>query len=305
MKNIQSRLFLGFVAGLLLLSPCDVAAASARDLKVNAEPRKTTIGEPVFITVTGHLEKNEEVGWPSAPEVSKFSVKRADATPHGSSFVAHLTLVGFEPGTFKLDGLKIRFKASGQGAWKETKLPAVSIEIISLVTGDVEKLDVKPLKGLVHSRKPFLIIPLLLLAAAALLLWLRLRKHPVASTLIPKVAAHVMALERLRKLIERDLISRGLIQEFYVELSLIVRHYLENRFNMRAPEMTTEEFLEYMKSHEALSPNHKELLRDFMGHCDLVKFARYDPVNEEIDRSLSAARRLIEETKDDKVTEQN
>ena len=39
------------------------------------------------------------------------------------------------------------------------------------------------------------------------------------------------------------LVERGELERYYVGLSAIVRRYLEDRFGLRAPEMTTEEFL--------------------------------------------------------------
>ena len=82
-----------------------------------------------------------------------------------------------------------------------------------------------------------------------------------------------------------------------VELSDIVRRYLENRFNLRAPEMTTEEFLNGVKDNKALSYEHKSLLREFLLHCDLVKFAKYEPPEKEADLSFKSAKELIDQTK--------
>ena len=47
----------------------------------------------------------------------------------------------------------------------------------------------------------------------------------------------------LPALVTEDLIARGLIQEFHYRTSGIVRGYIERRFGVSAPEMTTEEFL--------------------------------------------------------------
>ena len=88
-----------------------------------------------------------------------------------------------------------------------------------------------------------------------------------------------------------------MIKEIYIELSDIVRHYLENRFILRAPEMTTEEFLDKLKDTDMLSYDQKILLKDFLFHCDLVKFARYGPTEKEIDSSFKSAENLVDQTK--------
>jgi len=78
-----------------------------------------------------------------------------------------------------------------------------------------------------------------------------------------------------------------------------VRQYLENRFNIRATEMTTEEFLIRVREDRALSFEHKGLLREFLQSCDLVKFAKYEPGQQEALSSMVAAKKLIDQTKEE------
>ena len=44
------------------------------------------------------------------------------------------------------------------------------------------------------------------------------------------------------------------------------------------------------------SMEHRELVRDFLGLCDLVKFAVYQPSQLEVDRGVGLCRRFIDET---------
>ena len=78
--------------------------------------------------------------------------------------------------------------------------------------------------------------------------------------------------------------------------SLIVRVYLEGRFNLHAPDRTTEEFLFELQSSNRLVNDHKELLREFLGECDMVKFAKAEPPETELRRLHEAASRLVGET---------
>lgn len=142
------------------------------------------------------------------------------------------------------------------------------------------------------------IIFLLLLLILAIKYFLRRvkSKRPVSS--VEKLKpAHQIAYEALEALQAKNLPALAKIKEFYFELSDIVRHYLENRFNLRAPEMTTEEFLYSLPESKELADNHKDLLKEFLSHCDLVKFAKYGPTQKEIDDSFKAAKRLVDETK--------
>ncbi len=103
------------------------------------------------------------------------------------------------------------------------------------------------------------------------------------------------ALEQLHR---EQLPLQGRVEEYYVRLSTIVRVYIENRFGLRAPEMTTEEFLQVASSGQALSEGHRRALQEFLMRCDLVKFARYQPSGQEAEEAWCAAQRFVQETQD-------
>jgi hypothetical protein len=75
-----------------------------------------------------------------------------------------------------------------------------------------------------------------------------------------------------------------------------VRQYLEERFQFHAPERTTEEFLHELKATDLLLPQQKESLGEFLSVCDMVKFARYEPGQPELQALHESAIRLIDET---------
>ena len=80
-----------------------------------------------------------------------------------------------------------------------------------------------------------------------------------------------------------------------------IRHraaYLEDRFELRAPELTTEEFLETVQQAPDLSRDHQVLLREFLRQADLVKFAGMKPAEEDVNRSVTAAKRFLDETRE-------
>jgi len=92
--------------------------------------------------------------------------------------------------------------------------------------------------------------------------------------------------------------ERGQMDAFFVELSRIVRGYLEDRFELRSPELTTEEFLVVMSDSPDLSRDHQQLLRSFLRRADLVKFAHLVPDASDVEDSIQAAQRFFEETRE-------
>jgi len=130
-------------------------------------------------------------------------------------------------------------------------------------------------------------------------LWLYLRHKRVAELVRILKPAHELAYERLRALVKEDLVGAGRIKEFYERISNILRHYIEHRFSLRAPERTTEEFLAELANTEVLSAPDKESLGEFLKHCDLVKFAKHNPTSEQIQKTFDLVRGFIEKTKSD------
>ena len=113
---------------------------------------------------------------------------------------------------------------------------------------------------------------------------------------------HEIAYEALQKLKERELQTKGRIEDYYDELSRILRNYLRDRFSLRAPEMTTEELSLWIEDSKIFSQEQKSLLKKLFIHFDLVKFAGYRPPAEEIDWTLEIVQRIVDQTKENAET---
>ncbi len=136
--------------------------------------------------------------------------------------------------------------------------------------------------------------------AAALYFFLRRRKEivPVPAIPVPARPAGDIALDQLEALQHLKYPEKGMFKPFYSTLSDIIRRYLEARFNIKAPEMTTEEFLVFAGNGSALSGEHKKILKDFLNGCDMVKFAKHQPTANEAQLNFDLAKELVLETKD-------
>ena len=91
--------------------------------------------------------------------------------------------------------------------------------------------------------------------------------------------------------------TEGEMDAFFVRLSGVIRRYLEDRFGLRSPELTTEEFLDELAESPDLLRSHQQLLRDFLSRADLVKFAHLVPAPGDVEQSLDGARRFLESTR--------
>lgn len=155
--------------------------------------------------------------------------------------------------------------------------------------------DIRDIRGPVHIPSPWLwywwLAAAAALAAVAYGIWRWRRRRTRAATPLP----YQIALARLEN--ARALMQPEHAREFSIEVSEIVRHYIEARFEIRAARRTTEEFLrDLLDPSLALLANHRASLADFLGHCDLAKFARWILPAGVMGGMLEGARSFVLET---------
>lgn len=131
---------------------------------------------------------------------------------------------------------------------------------------------------------------LILLVALCCVFFRRKKIEAIA----PPPPPHVVALNALHALVADDLIEKGDTMGFYNRIQDILRNYIEGRFDIHAPERTTEEFMEELRN-MADSPvvQYQKLLETFLRHCDLVRFAAHIPEKDEIQATFNACRDFI------------
>ena len=130
------------------------------------------------------------------------------------------------------------------------------------------------------------------LLVAILLLLLKRQKQ---RTFVPPLPPHARARIKL----EAALLLIHEPRAFAIAVSDAVRVYLEERFQLRAPERTTEEFLRDLQKTSALTAPQKESLGAFLDQCDLMKFARFEPTEAALRELHESALRLVHETQHD------
>lgn len=154
--------------------------------------------------------------------------------------------------------------------------------------------DIRPIKPPVAVPNPWLWVfwiagILITLAIVAVLVALAKKKQRAIPAPVPP---HVRARQKL----DAALLLIGDPRAFCIAVSDAVRVYLEERFQLRAPERTTEEFLRDLQKTAALTSEQKASLAAFLEQCDLVKFARFEPAETMLRELHESALRLVHET---------
>jgi hypothetical protein len=114
----------------------------------------------------------------------------------------------------------------------------------------------------------------------------------------PEEPPHVIALRELEIIRKEKIWSKGQIKEYHVQITDVVREYIEKRFGVFAVEMTTSEILESFENNELISEADFMKLRQILELADNVKFAKYQALQNENDLSLKNSFDFVENTKE-------
>jgi hypothetical protein len=142
---------------------------------------------------------------------------------------------------------------------------------------------------------PWLLVIMMVLLAVAPFLW---RFYRAWRTRARRRSAFDVASARLQGLMNKPRPAPDMMKPFFIELSAIVRQYLENRFALHAPELTTEEFLDVASASPDLTQQNRLFLQEFLQSADQVKFARYIPDAGYAENALSAAANFLQQTRE-------
>jgi hypothetical protein len=212
----------------------------------------------------------------------------------------------------------VTYSLAGSGSGDQVSAPQqiieadpFDIEVTSELGGQTAKLDQlrpenQPL-DLPPDRKSTAIWISLLAVAIALMSILAVRLARRQTKPPTPLNPRERARSELKSLIQANWAKLD-PKRYFVELTGIVRRFIEGTTGVHAPEQTTEEFLRAITNDRTFADDVQARLRNFLESADLVKFAGLKPSDEEISESLDRASRFIEgeiESIDTQPQEQN
>ncbi len=249
---------------------------------------------------------------PQALQIKERSKPVSERRKNGTVLKLHFLVTSWETGSFTIASSKADYQYKSKPAGSFTisgcKITVNSTLPQNKTNEQLLKLDVKNTKSPAgipprYQILWFFLAGIILLVFIGLLVrvlhkMVRQKGAGLAPDAILKEPAHIIALRRLEAIRNANYLADGDFKNYYSELSECVREYMENRFQIRALEMTTEEFLNYLSTNRRLQLEYQMILKDFLNSSDLVKFAKHLPVREEADRALAIIHQLIEATKE-------
>lgn len=91
----------------------------------------------------------------------------------------------------------------------------------------------------------------------------------------------------------RPIPSENISPNVYQNISTLFRAYIQEAFNVRAPHLTTEEFLTQVTQKKEISENKQELLKIFLKESDRIKFKGKIPTYKDLELSLKLIKQIM------------
>jgi hypothetical protein len=108
----------------------------------------------------------------------------------------------------------------------------------------------------------------------------------------PQETLQEYTLRQLTELDARQLWQKNQVKEYYVQLTDILRGYVEARFQTPAMELTTDELLYKIQFNRELQP-YQDLLAQILHTADLAKFAKAQPTPPEHTDAMEKTKQFV------------
>lgn len=289
----------------LLLTVPAVLLAQQISARASTDSTSYLIGDPITVHLEATHPKGATLSLAVGDSIDGFAVlDRSPFTTTGeTSSSASLVLARYDSGSAVLPPVEVLGSVPGDTSLhRATTNPLIfTIHTISVDTSQAYK-DLKPPLSIPFTLAEVVLFAGILLVVVALIYvgyryWKKRQQKVAGEVYVPPARpAHTIALEELALLKEKKLWQRGLIKQYYSEVTEIVRRYIENRFKLMALEQTTDEIMYGLKRLN-VKPVACGKVETLLHLGDLVKFAKYQPGVSEHEDMLSLAFDIVEATR--------
>lgn len=298
---------------ILLIISLTWASAQEINISNRLDTNSILIGQQTKLNVEALFPENQDIQLPIKKdslnkdiEIVDISIDTLSSASGWNHFKVAYTITVFDSGYYAVPP---QFLTQSGDTIAQSEALLLAVNTFQIDTTKQAIFDIKtPIEApwtfseFIEENYPYMLgFVLLVILIIALVWYLRKRKKQVPEepqkVVIPKEAAHRIALRDLETLKEKKLWQNDRVKLYYIELSNIVRTYLENRFKVQAMEQTSAEILDTFQHAKHLTDNQITMLRQILNTADMAKFAKAKPMANENDLSLKNAFTLVEETK--------
>lgn len=214
-----------------------------------------------------------------------------------------ITLAIYNTGVFGISGPMV--STEGDATILPTSPKTIQV-LLPIKLTQQDTLDINPIKDIMYEKadiSDFLIYLYILLALGIMVLigyFFSKRKKNKIEVTIPEpiiiLPPDEKALKALQLLRDEQLWQQGKIKEYQSGLTDIIRTYLEDRYDIKAPEMTSDEIANALH-HVDFDIKYTSVLQEILQVADLVKFAKATPGDDIHSKFMDKAVEFVLNTK--------
>lgn len=320
-KRIIPHLRINILAVLILLMIFFPGIASSQNISARAftDTSEYLIGDYIHYTIVAEYDKEISIFRPDftglLSNIDLISEDEAQTVVKGDTVTTtyRLILSRYDSSEVIIPPVEIKYGINIDTSARVPFLAEKDTTLLSAFTNEVKfsvnaikvnvEEDIKDIKQPLTIPPDWRIIALWILAAAilagaAIYFYLKYKKKKAALPVVKKVIIippHVKALGDLNELEKQQLWQKGEIKEYHSRITEIIRNYFEERFKMPALELSTSEIMIYLDKQPG-AEDIKELTSAFLNNADLVKFAKYIPLNTINEEMMKQAVEIVERT---------
>ena len=271
----------------------------------------------IYLKYDASKQKNLNIVWPVIEDTLKkgievLNITKIDTTipnknkPNFIQQHIQLTVTSFDTGVYYIPPFKFVLN-------KDSANPSLTEPlhlIVKTVVTDTSLTKIKDIKPPYDEPfnwrwyLPYAYIALAILAAIIILIVIlkKIKKNKPQEIIIeqPKIPAHIAALETLEKIKQEAIWKENKTKEYYSSIADTVRLYIEERFNINALELTSDEIIKIFKS-QVIDTESKNKLFQILTLSDFVKFAKQIPIEAEHTLTLNNAFDFVKGTMREEV----
>ena len=197
---------------------------------------------------------------------------------------ASIVLAPFEEGTYQLPDIPV-VKVTPEGS-DTLVFKGLEMEVKTMPV-DTATFEIHDIKGQIQYPVTF----------REVLPWLGVRASKRRQeALKPKDPAYIVALRELDKYRSDKYWAPEKQKAFYSGITDALKFYMDDRFGVDAPEMTTAELFDALKDDKDITPEMYASLKELFERADFVKFAKHVASDEENAGALPLAVRFVTTT---------
>lgn len=295
------------VVTMVCFQPVLKANSSETIVHAKVDTNQIRIGEQFNLELNAVTYPNSEIIFPTLPDTfNHFEiVKRGkiDTIPNSNptTLRQQYTVTAFDSGYFVLPPFPFLFRDVKNPVSDTITTEALLIGVRTVPIDTTREIkDIKPIMTVPYpwrEKLPYILGGLLLLALLIFLAvkYSKRKKIELPIPQKPKIPAHVRAIDALKNIESQKLWQNGFAKKYHIEVSDVVRAYIEERFDIRAMEQTSDETIKLFGKN-VIDGVQKEKLKYLLQLADMVKFAKVEPIAQENEQSIAYAYDFINTT---------